>query len=75
LVVTASGSGIDRQFAEDHYQLLEGLRGDAPWPAEIAAVIDTDPECMQLHSVADRLYRWRDAVEKLTGKGQSGNAD
>jgi hypothetical protein len=56
-------------------ELLEGLRDDAPWPAEIAAVIDTDPECMQLSIVARRLATWRRAVEELTGKGRSDNAD
>ncbi len=55
--------------------LLDGLRDDAPWPAEIAAVIDADPECIRLNATMIRLSQWRDAVEKLTSKGRSASTD
>ena len=56
-------------------ELLEGMHDGAPWPAEIAAVIDADPECIQLNVVAGRLYGWKETYETLTGRRRSGNAD
>jgi hypothetical protein len=56
-------------------ELLEGLADDAPWPAELAAVLDRDAECIELNRVFCRLYTWRATVETLTGKSRSRDAD
>ncbi len=55
--------------------LLEGHHEGGDWPAEIVALIDSDPELVELNNIAGRLYGWRQAYETLTGKRRSQDAD